>query len=108
MDRRRQPATDLIAKVVAEAEAGQTRLLMSAINVGEVYYFLMKQHGQDLAESWGESLRTRCSFLLRRFSLARVGERETTNEKRETYVGNSSSAPKRPCISFSSSSFSFS
>jgi predicted nucleic acid-binding protein len=48
----RQPATDLVAKLLAEAEAGQTRLFMSAINVGEVYYFLTKQHSQDLAESW--------------------------------------------------------
>ena len=48
----RQPATDLVGKLLAEAEAGQTRLLMSAINVGEVYYFLMKHHSQDLAESW--------------------------------------------------------
>lgn len=51
----RQPATGLVGKLLAEAEAGQTRLLMSAINVGEVYYFLIKQHGQDLAESWRES-----------------------------------------------------
>jgi predicted nucleic acid-binding protein len=54
----RQPATDLVAKLLAEAEAGQTRLLMSAINVGEVYYFLTKHHSQDLAESWRESWRT--------------------------------------------------
>lgn len=54
----RQPATDLVGKLLAEAEAGQTRLLMSAINVGEVYYFLMKHHSQDLAESWRESSRT--------------------------------------------------
>ena len=54
----RQPATDLVGKLLTEAEAGQTRLLMSAINVGEVYYFLMKQHSQDLAESWRESSRT--------------------------------------------------
>jgi ribonuclease VapC len=51
----RQPATDLVGKLLAEAETGQTRLLMSAINVGEVYYFLMRNHSQDLAESWRES-----------------------------------------------------
>ena len=51
----RQPATSLVGKLLAEAEAGQTRLLMSAINVGEVYYFLMKHHSEDLAESWRES-----------------------------------------------------
>ena len=54
----RQPATDLVGKLLAEAEAGETRLLISAINVGEVYYFLMKHHSQDLAESWRESSRT--------------------------------------------------
>src|SRR5271157_6378053 len=31
---------------------------MSAINVGEVYYFLRKQHSEKLAESWRESSRT--------------------------------------------------
>lgn len=30
----RQPATDLVRKLLAEAEEGKTRLLMSAINVG--------------------------------------------------------------------------
>src|ERR1035438_10092794 len=54
----RQPATSLVGKLLAEAEAGQTRLLMSAINVGEVYYFLKKHHHHDLAESWRESWRT--------------------------------------------------
>jgi predicted nucleic acid-binding protein len=54
----RQTATDLVGRLLAEAEAGQTRLLMSAINVGEVYYFLMKHHNHDLAESWRESSRT--------------------------------------------------
>ena len=54
----RQPAADRVERLLAEAEAGQTRLLMSALNVGEVYYFLMKHHSQDLAESWRESSRT--------------------------------------------------
>jgi AbrB family looped-hinge helix DNA binding protein len=54
----RQPATDLVGRLLADAEAGQTRLLISAINVGEVYYFLMKHDCQDLAESWRESSRT--------------------------------------------------
>jgi predicted nucleic acid-binding protein len=31
---------------------------MSAINVGEVYYFLRKHHSERLAESWRESSRT--------------------------------------------------
>jgi predicted nucleic acid-binding protein len=54
----RQPATNAVAKLFAESEAGTTRLLMSAINTGEVYYFLRKHHGEKLAESWRESSRT--------------------------------------------------
>ena len=54
----RQPATDFVARLLAEADAGETRLLMSAINVGEVYYFLRKSHSESLAESWRESSRT--------------------------------------------------
>jgi len=54
----RQPARSFIAKLIAEAEAGQTRLFMSAINVGEVYYVLCKNQSEDLAESWRESSRT--------------------------------------------------
>ena len=54
----RQPAGDLVARLLTEAEHGQIRLLMSAINVGEVYYFLRKHHSEALAESWRESSRT--------------------------------------------------
>jgi ribonuclease VapC len=38
--------------LLAEAEAGDVRLLMSAINVGEVYYFLRKSGRAELADSW--------------------------------------------------------
>lgn len=34
------------------------RLLMSAINVGEVYYFVRKHHSDQIAESWSEASRT--------------------------------------------------
>ena len=54
----RQPASDLVGQLLSDAEAGQVRLLMSAINVGEVYYFLRKHHSEALAESWRESSRT--------------------------------------------------
>jgi uncharacterized protein len=54
----RQPATGAVAQLLAEAEAGTTRLFMSAINVGEVYYFLRKNHSEELAASWRESSRT--------------------------------------------------
>lgn len=54
----RQPATDLVGGLLTEAEHGQMRLLMSAINVGEVYYFLRKHDSEELAESWRDSSRT--------------------------------------------------
>ncbi len=54
----RQPASDFVEELLIEGEQGQTRLLISAINVGEVYYFLRKHHSEALAESWRESSRT--------------------------------------------------
>ena len=48
----RQPATDTVERLFDEALAGRARLFMSAINVGEVYYFLRKTHSEHLAESW--------------------------------------------------------
>ena len=54
----RQPASGFVGKLLSEAEDGQTRLLMSAINVGEVYYFLRKHHTGALVEAWRESSRT--------------------------------------------------
>src|SRR5208283_6034490 len=51
----RQPATDAVDNLLNESEAGVTRLFMSAINVGEVYYFVRKYHGETLAESWRQS-----------------------------------------------------
>lgn len=32
----RQPATDIVARLFAESQAGTTQLFMSAINAGEV------------------------------------------------------------------------
>jgi predicted nucleic acid-binding protein len=54
----RQPATDIVENVLAEAESGAMRLLMSAINVGEVYYYIRKYQGDRLAETWRESSAT--------------------------------------------------
>ena len=51
----RQPASDFVGELLSEAEEGRTRLLMSAINVGEVYYFLRKHHNEELAEAWREA-----------------------------------------------------
>ena len=54
----KQPATEAIARLLAESEAGSARLFMSAINAGEVYYFLHKNCKEELAHSWRESLPT--------------------------------------------------
>jgi predicted nucleic acid-binding protein len=54
----RQPGTDFVRQLLTEGEQGQTRLFMSAINVGEIYYFLCKHHSEGLAESWRESSQT--------------------------------------------------
>ena len=48
----RHGAGRTVAAILSQAEAGQTRLLMSAINAGEVYYFLLKDHKRTLAENW--------------------------------------------------------
>jgi ribonuclease VapC len=48
----REPATSAVEKLLAESETGDARLLMSANNVGEVYYFLRKNGRAELAESW--------------------------------------------------------
>jgi uncharacterized protein len=50
----KQPATDIVENILAEAESGAMQLLMSAINVGEVYYYVRKYQGEELAETWRE------------------------------------------------------
>jgi ribonuclease VapC len=54
----RQPAGRLVAEILTQAEAGKIRLLMSAINTGEIYYFLRKHHSVALAEDWRALSRT--------------------------------------------------
>jgi ribonuclease VapC len=54
----KQRVADLVENLLAEAQTGTIRLLMSAINVGEVYYYLRKYGGQSLAESWRKSSAT--------------------------------------------------
>jgi ribonuclease VapC len=49
---RRQPSTNVVEGVLEEADAGSARVLMSAINVGEVYYFVRKQYSEAAAEQW--------------------------------------------------------
>jgi ribonuclease VapC len=47
----------MVKGLLAEAEAGTARLFMSAINVGEVYYYVRKYQGEGLAKPWRESSR---------------------------------------------------
>ena len=54
----RQPAGKMVADMLAQADAGRLRLLMSAINAGEVHYFLRKHHSVTLAEDWRALSRT--------------------------------------------------
>ena len=51
----RQPATDYVARLLSQAERGHARLLISAINIGEVYYFLRTHHSASLAAAWREA-----------------------------------------------------
>jgi hypothetical protein len=46
-----KPADTHVDALLTEGEGGNARLLMSAINVGEVYYFLLKDHRPALADS---------------------------------------------------------
>ena len=48
----REPAFTAVNALLSAAEVGRARVLMSAINVGEVYYFLRKQHQHNAAEDW--------------------------------------------------------
>ena len=50
----KQPATDVVEDLLSRAQSGTTRLMMSAINAGEVYYYLRKYYGETLADSWRE------------------------------------------------------
>jgi predicted nucleic acid-binding protein len=54
----RHPAVDIVDSLLADAERGEVRLLMSAINVGEVYYFLRKNHSAAATEYWRASAPT--------------------------------------------------
>jgi len=49
---------DHVERLWSEAEEGEIRLFVSAMNVGEVYYFLRKHHSDPLAKSWRELSRT--------------------------------------------------
>ncbi len=54
----RLPAAQIVGMLLGQGEIGQSRLVMSAINVGEVYYFLRNRKTEALAKSWRDSSQT--------------------------------------------------
>ena len=54
----RHPAVAIVDALLADATRGSACLLMSAINVGEVYYFLCKHRAAALAALWRETSST--------------------------------------------------
>ena len=50
--RARPAAEDAVTILLTAAHAGMAMLLISAINVGEVYYILRKHHAEEVAERW--------------------------------------------------------
>lgn len=48
----REPAASFVEALLEDAQQSKVRLLMSAINVGEVYYFLRKHKGLTVSETW--------------------------------------------------------
>ena len=46
-----EPAAEEVEKILLDAEAGKTRLLLSVINWGEVYYSIMRRISQEAAEA---------------------------------------------------------
>ncbi len=46
-----RPAADRVGAMLAEAEEGRTRLLINIVNVGEVYYRVMRARSEEEAEA---------------------------------------------------------
>jgi predicted nucleic acid-binding protein len=55
---RKEPATQMVRSLLLDAQDGSIRLLMSAINVGEVYYFVSKNRSESVGELWRSLCRT--------------------------------------------------
>ena len=53
-----RPSARYVSALLAEAERGESQLWLSFINAGEVYYFLAKHHGAELAASWRDTSHT--------------------------------------------------
>ena len=48
----REPAAGIVERLWLDAQAGRLQLIMSAVNAGEVYYFLMKRGHTAAALEW--------------------------------------------------------
>ena len=48
----RQPAREVVGTLLRKAGSESAHVLMSAINVGEVYHILRKHHAEELASRW--------------------------------------------------------
>ena len=51
-----QPAAPEVESFLREADAGNLQLLMSWLNVGEVYYIVSKRHGPERAANFLDRL----------------------------------------------------
>ena len=54
----KEPAATAVERLLEDAAGSAIRLLMSAINAGEVYYFLRKHKSLDVAEIWRDASNT--------------------------------------------------
>jgi len=52
-----EPAAGTVEGYLAEASAGRTRVLVSSINLGEVYYLLARRKGNTVAEAFWQDVR---------------------------------------------------
>jgi len=52
-----EPGAERVEELLLEAERGQVRLCMQKINLGEVYYPLMRRMGQEEADRFLETFR---------------------------------------------------
>lgn len=51
-----QPAAPAVESLIQEADAGNVHLLMSWLNVGEVFYIISKRHGPERAADFLDRL----------------------------------------------------
>jgi predicted nucleic acid-binding protein len=54
----REPVSEKMSKLLADAQDDRVKLLISAINIGEVYYLLRKSGLYELADYWRGSCST--------------------------------------------------